>query len=1203
MLDIRRGLAESVTDPGGNVTATNYDPVGRTTKVFRPGDALTAPSYQFTYTVNHTALSKVTSAVRATSSKVVTSYALVDSFGRTRETQTLPASGTGRLVSQTAYDDRGLVTMASAPYVATGTPGSGLTNVAAPPNNTLTWYDELQRPVASILRNASTVVSVGTTAYTGLVAQATSPEGRKRAQTWDVRGHVVSVEQQYRNTASHYATTSFTWDRNDQLTQITDDDGNHTTNTFDHLGRRVASDDPDAGAWSYRYDRDSNLIGSTDAKGNSTFTNLDDLGRPTARYLGTDVKGTKVAEWDYEDGANVNKGRLLSSSTFDGADTYTQTTNAWDALGRPTSQTTTIPASAGTGLAGSYTATASQDLMGNPLTQTMPAAGDLPAETLTYAYDAKERPTTLTSSLSMTYVSATGFRPDGLLQSRTYGNDANKVTRLYAYDAATLRLSTIAAAFASGGTFQNDSYAYDLDGNVAKITDNATGGAAQQQCFNYDSQNRLYQAWTSGTTVDCSTIANASATAGPDPYRLTFTHDELDNRLTATTGFTNPVTRTYHYDGTGGAGPHAVTSIDSGVAGVGADSFGYDANGAMVSRSTPAGSTAYSWDAQHELTAVAVGSDTTGSVFWADGTRVLRRTPDGATTLYLGGQEVTRAPGGAVTAVRYYGSGGATVAMRRASGVRWLLADGQGSAQITVAAGTTTVQRQRHLPYGEARGVDNVLATDRDYIGKVKDDSTGLVQMGARPYDPALGKFLAVDPLSSPTNPQTLNGYAYALDNPTSYSDPSGLRVPADGNSGYNGAPVHDPRPGYTGPSGSGSLGSFSSGSSVATLGGPSGLRGSASVSHANNYLIDEVAIPFRKGAVDATWGAVSSIARHPMASIEAMQRRSNPVSLLFEEAGITRRHGLREAVRWHFMPLVDINDCDEFSWSHCLAHTAGALAATIAVAKAGGKLADAGGAAEGSAEGAAVEAGEAATEAEAAVGDLAGSCHSFDKRTEVLMADGTRKEIGDVKIGDRVRTTDPETGETVVRLVIALHVNQDTDLTDLTVRGARGPDSTIHTTQHHRFWGETRNTWVDASDLMVGDRLHDLDGSIVTVAGVLSRTGLQTMYDLTVDGVHTYYVEAGDDSVLVHNCPMGWKGFSDHALKRLADRGVTPAQAEEVLQQPVGSYWHEGMWKEGFYDNSSKIFIGQGPDGGITTVMTNVSKAYVKRLLAAGGP
>ena len=81
--------------------------------------------------------------------------------------------------------------------------------------------------------------------------------------------------------------------------------------------------------------------------------------------------------------------------------------------------------------------------------------------------------------------------------------------------------------------------------------------------------------------------------------------------------------------------------------------------------------------------------------------------------------------------------------------------------------------------------------------------------------------------------------------------------------------------------------------------------------------------------------------------------------------------------------------------------------------------------------------------------------------------------------------------------------------------------------------------------------------------------------------------------------CGRGLPRRLSHPGARLR-RGVSSDDALAVLQQPIGSYWHDGMWKEGFYDPASKVFIGQGPDGGIMTVMTNVSKAYIKRLLEA---
>lgn len=78
-------------------------------------------------------------------------------------------------------------------------------------------------------------------------------------------------------------------------------------------------------------------------------------------------------------------------------------------------------------------------------------------------------------------------------------------------------------------------------------------------------------------------------------------------------------------------------------------------------------------------------------------------------------------------------------------------------------------------------------------------------------------------------------------------------------------------------------------------------------------------------------------------------------------------------------------------------------------------------------------------------------------------MADGGHNQIGDVQASDRVRTPDPKTGTTVVRPVTARHVDHDTDLADLTVRDAADHESTIHTTQHHKFWSDSRRAWIEA--------------------------------------------------------------------------------------------------------------------------------------------
>jgi hypothetical protein len=134
-------------------------------------------------------------------------------------------------------------------------------------------------------------------------------------------------------------------------------------------------------------------------------------------------------------------------------------------------------------------------------------------------------------------------------------------------------------------------------------------------------------------------------------------------------------------------------------------------------------------------------------------------------------------------------------------------------------------------------------------------------------------------------------------------------------------------------------------------------------------------------------------------------------------------------------------------------------------------------------------------------------------------MADGSTKPIQEVKNGDVVRATDPVSGDTSGKTVVELHKNQDTDLTDLTVTTPGGQVSDLHTTQRHPFWSVSRGDWVDARDLTVDEVLRSDDGSAVVVARVHNFAGDQTMNDLTVDEVHTYYVVADDTPVLVHNC------------------------------------------------------------------------------------
>jgi RHS repeat-associated protein len=95
-----------------------------------------------------------------------------------------------------------------------------------------------------------------------------------------------------------------------------------------------------------------------------------------------------------------------------------------------------------------------------------------------------------------------------------------------------------------------------------------------------------------------------------------------------------------------------------------------------------------------------------------------------------------------------------------------LVLDGQGRALGRAAYG----------PYGEplAGGTPDPVTAFR-FSGARRQEGSGLLVMGWRHYDPALGRFLEPDPVvASPHDPEAFNRYTYARDNPVNITDPDG---------------------------------------------------------------------------------------------------------------------------------------------------------------------------------------------------------------------------------------------------------------------------------------------------------------------------------------------------------------------------------------------------------------------------------------------
>ena len=1109
------GATVKSTDANNRVAETRYDALGRVVEAWSPGHTRGAVGIksdaQFEYlTFSDKPSVVVSKQLKDDTNTYLTAYTLYDSLMRERQTQT-PAPNGGRQISDTFYDSRGLAAKQNAVYWNDQAPSGVLTGVSdeVVPNQTITVFDHLERPTSAIYRKLNAEQWRTSTSYGGDRVHTSPPAGSPATTVInDAHGRTLEKRQYTAGLGSSFDTTKYNYNAAGLLSSVVDPVGNTWRYEYDLRGRLIASDDPDAGHSSKVYNDAGQLRSSTDARGKTIAYDYDVLGRKKAVFENS-TTGTKLAEWEY-DGVPGGLGMPKLSRRIIGGQAYENEVVAYDQAGRPSTNRVTIPAVEGA-LGTTYELDTNYTWTGKVESVAYIQADSggrtiVPEEVVLSTYNSMGLPEKTMGGDGGVFVSKTEYTEYGEVQREVYDKDDRpNLSVSNTYEPGTRRLvkTLVERETQPGVPIADRNYGYDESGNILKIADTPQGGTADIQCFGYDYLRRMNEAWTP-SSGDCGQTKSATALGGPAPYWHSWTFDQTGNRTTETQhAAAGNTVKEVAFPAAGAAQPHTARSVrTTSPTGVAQDTFDYDVAGNAKSRIVGGNTQTLEYDVEGHVSKVTNADGKVSTYLYdADGQRLITKEPS-ATTLYVFGQEIRLEKNTTTPSwTRYYAHNGHVVAMRNSvTGQKWLVSDHQGTNQIAVSGDALTVTQRRQLPYGGSRGPAVGAWADRHgFVGGTNDES-GLTNVGARLYDSASGRFLSADPVVDNNDPQQMNGYAYASNSPVTFSDPTGLVI---SNCGPDGVLC-----GRRIESINGSAEQFAKERAVFTgIARAAQQQKAATEAYVQKAMVEQgiSAEDYAKAMADAAktkWDVIKEVAWEVLKDLSGW----NDIVDCFTKGDIWACGGLI----MNLVPIGKVGKILEAGYDALKA----VRAFDKAVTRARSLLSKVGIIQK--------ETEKVVTASMEKLGSGA-SCvrHSFVGSTRVLMADGSSKPIAEVKIGDEVKATDPEAGETTSRKVVATIVHSDeSDLTKLTVVSADGSDSaSVDATSWHPVWVDGENDFVKIGELRPGQQLASADGSLPVVTDVQRYAHVELVYDLTVEGVHTYYVLAAKTSVMVHNC------------------------------------------------------------------------------------
>ena len=399
---------------------------------------------------------------------------------------------------------------------------------------------------------------------------------------------------------------------------------------------------------------------------------------------------------------------------------------------------------------------------------------------------------------------------------------ANGMMTRYAYDPLNFRLLRIRSEkftmgspvmyVPNGGVQQDLGYRYDLVGNIIGIRDKAPANGSAQgpgdllKQFEYDPLKRLLTATGRESTAPASYPTWDAGVRGHDhtatnTYTRAYTYDKVGNVLeeqhTADGHPANSFTKTFNYHPTGA--DNRLVSYE-----VGGLTFPltYDANGNQLKETT---SRFHYWDHADLLRYFEVRAGTGAPSVWAHyfydsaGTRVKKMVSKlvgggimHEVTVYIDGvfEETYVQTNGTIDPGRHYNTlhvmdGRSRIATIRIGNdaedptpaVKFNLEDHLRTSSVVLDQYGGLINREEYYPFGDT--CFGAFAKKRyRYVGKEKDNESGLYYYGARYYAGWMCRFISVDPLAA--SYAHLNPYNYAGNKPIGDLDIDGMQSPTE---------------------------------------------------------------------------------------------------------------------------------------------------------------------------------------------------------------------------------------------------------------------------------------------------------------------------------------------------------------------------------------------------------------------------------------